>query len=442
MDLAYTFRGGLHLEEQKHTRNKRVETFSGGKFVRIPLEQRLNAPCRPLVSVGDSVAIGQKIGDTEAGVSCPVYASVSGTVTALEERTDLRGNPVLHVVIENDGQETVHPAIAPFEKSLADASAEEIISVIRQAGITGMDGTELPVYAHMEAAIGKVEKLIINGTESEPFLCAEHRLMLEYPAAVINGVKILLKALGVRTAWIAVENNKLDAINKLETLLAGSRMISVRVLKTRYPQENAHPLIYALTGQEFPANGTPEDVGCAVFQASACAAIFYAFAKGTPPVRRIVTVDGECIREAKNVLVPIGTPLSELIEFCGGMKRTPTRIVRGGPMKGLAVLETELPFVPVTAETSAVLCLSSDVQGEKEAVCIRCGRCVQHCPMHLMPNYIARFSEKQAYERARDWGALSCVECGLCSYVCPGRRENTQLIRRAAQEIRKTEEQK
>lgn len=412
--------------------------FSGMKIVRIPLCSHTGILCQPLVSVGDTVTVGQMIGNTEKGLSCPVHASVSGKVIAIEEKTDLLGATVSQVVIENDGQDTLHASVKPFEKSLSDTSAEEVIAVIRQAGIAGMNGTSLPVYAYMESVIGKVDKLIINGAESEPFLCADHRLMLEYPAAVINGVKVLLKALGVRTAYIAVENNKLDAINKLESLLAGSQMISVRMLKTKYPQGDARQLVAAVTGKEVPAEKTPEDVGCAVFQTSVCAAIFHAFANGMPLVRRIVTVDGDCVGEAKNVSVPIGTMVSDLLAFCGGLKRTPARIVAGGPMRGRAIADMD---TPVTQEIPAVLCFSSGYESvtENSGPCIRCGRCVQVCPMHLMPNYLSQFAQEHARERAKQFGVMNCSECRLCSYVCPGRRDNSQMIRMLKEEIRKSE---
>ena len=211
--MAYTFRGGLRLEEHKNTRGKRIETLPPPKTVSIPLQQHIGAPCKPVVAVGDTVAVGQLIGDVGAGLFCPVHSSVSGKVIAIEDKFAPMGNRVTNVVIENDMQDTLDPSVVPFEKPLADATSEEIISVIRRAGISGMGGATFPTYAKIESAIGKVDRIIINCAECEPFICANHRLMLENPAAVVNGVKVLLKAVGVREAYLAVEDNKLDAAN-------------------------------------------------------------------------------------------------------------------------------------------------------------------------------------------------------------------------------------
>lgn len=434
--MAFTFRGGLRLEEYKNTRGKRIETLPPPQTVAIPLQQHIGAPCLPTVQVGDTVCVGQRIGDVGEGLSCPVHASVSGRVIEIEEKFAPMGNRILNVVIENDFQDTPHESVKPFEKSLKDASTEEIVGMIRDAGISGMGGATFPTYAKIESALGRVDRIIINCAECEPFICANHRLLLENPAAVINGVKILLKALGVRQAWIAVEDNKLDAVNKLETLLVGSPMISVRVMKTKYPQGDERQLIYALTGRELPAGRLPADVGCVIFNAETCAAIFNAFAHGQPLIRRIVTVDGDCIREPKNILAPIGASYAALIEFCGGLKRAPQKLISGGPMMGRSVWD---PSMSVTKGTSAILALSDRYAPRTglPQTCIRCGRCVRNCPMHLMPNYIAQFSRAGEFDRAEQFGAMACVECGSCSYNCPGQLELTQEIRVAKNEIKK-----
>jgi len=434
--LAYTFRGGLHLEEHKNTRGKRIETLPPPKTVAIPLQQHIGAPCKPVVSVGDTVAVGQLIGDVGAGLYCPVHASVSGKVIAIEEKFGPMGTKIANVIIENDFLDTPHESMKPFEKSLQDASPEEIVGVIRQAGISGMGGATFPTYAKIESAIGRVDRIIVNCAECEPFICANHRLMLENPASVINGVKVLLKALGVRQAFLAVEDNKLDAVNKLETLLTDSKMISVRIMKTKYPQGDERQLIYALTGKELPAGKLPADVGCVIFNVETCAAVFNAFAHGTPLIRRIVTVDGDCVKTPKNVLAPLGASYRDLIDFCGGLTRTPVKVVSGGPMMGRAVWD---PDMTVTKGTSAILVMSERYAPHTglPPVCIRCGRCVRNCPMHLMPNYIAQFSRAGEYARAEQYGAMSCVECGSCSYNCPGRLELVQDIRVAKNEIKK-----
>ena len=434
--MAYTFSGGIHVEEYKNTRKCRIEALPPPAVVTIPLSQHIGAPAVACVNVGDAVTLGQKIGDVAEGMlGCPVHSSVSGTVKEIVKKTLPTGAVVDHIVIENDFLDTPCPDIHPTEKRLADVTPEEIVTVVREAGIVGMGGAAFPAYAKINSAMGKVDKIIVNCAECEPFITANHRLLLEHGASVINGVKILLKALGVRVAFIAVEDNKMDAVQKLEELLGDSRMISVKVMKTKYPQGDERQLVYALTGQEIPAGKLPADVGCVIFNAETCAAIYKAFSTGMPSVSRVVTVDGDCIRRPKNLLVPVGTSASELIAFCGGLCRPPKKLVSGGPMMGMAQWDPEMP---VTKSTSAVLVFSSRFGRKNVAkpACIRCGRCVSHCPMHLMPMYIAQFSQKGDLKRAEEYGAMSCVECGSCSYNCPGGVEIVQHIRVAKAAIK------
>lgn len=426
--MAYTFRGGTHVTEHKHTQHQQIECMPLPTRVSIPLSQHIGAPCQPLVKVGDHVWRGQCIGDVESGLGCPVHASVSGTVTAIETRSDANARPIVHIIIENDGEMALDPAITPCQKKLSETSTEEIVDIIRRAGIAGMGGATFPTYAKIQSALGKVERLIINCAECEPYITANHRLLLENPAAVINGAKILLKAFGLRMADIAIEDNKLDAINKIEQMVAGSALIRVRVLKTKYPQGDERQLIYALTGKALPAGKLPADVGCVVFNAETCAAIFSAFAYGMPLIERIVTVDGDCVKEPKNLLVPIGTPALEVIEACGGLRRAPKKVIFGGPMMGAAQWDIE---APVTKGTSAILVFSPKMarQSRLPEACIHCGRCVQNCPMRLMPNYLALYAKAGRLAEAEEFGALSCVECGTCSYNCPGQMQIVQFIR-------------
>lgn len=428
--MALTFRGGMHVDENKNTRRCRIEKLPPPATVSLPMLQHIGAHCVPCVKVGDTVAKGQVIGRVESGLGCPVHASVSGTVKKIEEKNYPNNVKIVTVTIENDGCDTLDPSIVPFPKKLAEATTEEIIDVIRNAGISGMGGATFPTYAKIQSAIGKVQHLIVNCAECEPYITANHRLLLENPAAVINGVKILLKALGLRSAEIAVEDNKLDAINKLESMLTGSDMIKVRVMKTKYPQGDERQLIYALKGIELPTGKLPADVGCVIFNAETCSAVYNAFAHGMPLIERIVTVDGDCIRTPKNLLVPLGTPYLDLINACGGLRAQPKKIINGGPMMGAAQWDIE---APVTKGTSAILVFSeaNELHYEQPATCIRCGRCVKNCPMHLMPNYLASFAKKGSYDEAEAFGVLSCVECGTCSYNCPGQVPIVQYIRKA-----------
>ncbi len=436
-ELTYTFRGGIHVTEYKTTERCRIERLMKPKVVSIPLSQHIGTPCEPLVKVGDHVTVGQKIGDSDKGLTCPVHSSVSGTVTAIERRALTTGVVTQAIVIENDMEDTFCPDIKPFGKALTDATSEELVSVIREAGISGMGGAAFPTHAKISSAIGKADTVIINCAECEPFITANHRLLLENPASVINGTKILLAALGVRKAYIAVEDNKMDAVEKLEELLEGSRMISVRVVKTKYPQGDERQLVYALTGVEIPRGKLPADVGCVVFNAETASSVYRAFETGKPLTRRIVTVAGDCVRKPKNLLVPIGTPAADLIEYCGGLTRTPDKMISGGPMMGQAQWDLDMP---VMKNTSAILLLSDKFNNGKnqgvEASCIRCGKCVRNCPMHLMPMYIAQFAMTGDMESAESYGAMSCVECGSCSYNCPGGVEIVQHIRVAKAAIR------
>lgn len=433
--MAYTFRGGIHVEEYKNTRRCRIEALPAPDFVSIPLAQHIGAPAAAIVKKGDAVTVGQKIGEVTGALGCPVHSSISGTVTDIVKKISQNGVPVEHVVIQNDYKETLCPDIHPISKKLTDVTADEVISIVREAGISGMGGAAFPTYAKIQSALGKVDKIIVNCAECEPFITANHRLLLEQPASVINGVKILLKALGVRTAYLAIEDNKMDAIEKLEELTEGSKMISVKVMKTKYPQGDERQLVYAITGTEIPAGKLPADVGCVIFNAETCAAIYRAFAFGTPLISRIVTVDGDCVKRPRNILAPIGTPVSDLVNFCGGLVRPPKKIINGGPMMGAAQWDTEMP---VTKSTSAVL-LFSEHLGKKNVpaqACIRCGKCIRNCPMHLMPMYIAQFAKIHDLKRAEEYGAMSCVECGSCSYNCPGGVEIVQHIRVAKAAIK------
>ncbi len=434
--LAYTFRGGIHVEEYKLTAKSRTQIIENPPSVRISMNQSIGAPATPTVKVGDTVKIGQVIGEVaESALGCPVHASISGKVTAINEMRVTDGSMNRTVVIENDGNNEIHESVVPFTKSITDVSPEEITDMIRRAGITGMGGAAFPTYAKIRSAVGKAELLIVNCAECEPFITADHRLLLEEAEKVVGGIKILMRAVGVPRAIIAVEDNKANVKKKLDRQIGHSNFISVKFLKTKYPQGDERQLIYALTGRELAPGKLPADAGCVIFNAATCASVYTAFAEGMPLVRRIVTVTGNCVNNPGNFSVPVGTPASYLVEMAGGLKKTPEKMIAGGPMMGQAQWD---PDMPTKKSTSALLLLSESFSKKQNipAACIRCGRCIKNCPMRLMPAYIASSVMSDDMKSAEKFGAMSCVECGSCSYNCPGKVEIVQYIRVAKNYIR------
>lgn len=433
--MALTFRGGSHVREYKNTRNCPIETMPAPEKVYISMAQHIGAPCAPLVQCGEHVLRGQCIGAVTTGLGCPVHASVSGTICSIAEKTTPSGAKVCYVTIENDGQNQIDPALQPYNGKISALTPEQIIETVRQAGICGMGGAMFPTYAKLSSALGKVDRVIVNCAECEPFITANHRLLLENASAVIGGLKILLRALGVRQGTIAVEDNKADAIRKLRHMTKDSPIVKIAVLKTKYPQGDERQLIYALTGKELPTGKLPADVGCVIFNAETCAAVYAAFAQGLPLIERILTCDGDCVRTPKNLLVPIGTPLRDVIAACGGLQAQPSKIINGGPMMGTAQWDVD---TPVTKGTSSVLVFSEKMApaNAQAPVCIRCGRCVANCPMRLMPVYAARYAKLGDYDAAQRYDIMSCVECGTCSYNCPGGVPLVQYIRKGKAQIR------
>lgn len=431
----YTFKGGTHVREYKNTRGASIERMPAPATVTIPMSQHIGAPCTVAVKVGDHVDYGQLIGEPAGGLGCPVHASVSGTVQKIETRLGAQGTPVEVVVLENDGLYTLCDAVKPFPKPLEEATPEEIVEVIRRAGISGMGGATFPTYVKLQSAIGRVDTLIVNCAECEPFITANHRMMLEHPERIIEGVKVLMQALSLRTALIGVEDNKPDAVELLRKKAPAG--IEVCVMKTKYPQGDERQLMYALTGRELPKGKLPADIGCVIFNTETVAAIWHAFYNGTPLCKRVVTVDGDCVGRPTNVKAPLGISYRDLIEYCGGLVKKPARVISGGPMMGNAQWDYD---AVVTKGSSSILVLSEEFckrgHSKLPSACIRCGRCVKNCPMHLMPNMLVQLAMKRRYDDAAKYDVMSCVECGTCSYNCPGGMQIVQHIRVAKGAIR------
>ena len=427
--MVYTFKSGIHIPENKNTNMCPIEEFPAPKTVSIPMQQHIGAPAIPIVKKGDYVCKGEVIGKCDDGLSLPVHASVSGTVKDIGFRVSDTGNgKTAYVVIENDFQNKLDNKIRQYPKALSETTTEEIIDIVKNAGISGMGGASFPTYEKISSAVNKATELIVNCAECEPYITANYRLMIEEPETIIEGVKILLHAMGINYATIAIENNKEDAAAILKKTIGNDSRFDIKLFETKYPQGDERQLIYALSGIELPSGKLPCDVGYVVFNAETCASVFSAFSKGMPLTDKIVTVDGDAINEPKNIRVPIGTSFSDIFDYCGGVKEDISRIISGGPMMGASQWDYNGVIVK---KTSALLVLSKEYNQTitEDAACIRCGKCVSVCPMHLMPNYLAQFAKADNDEMCEKFNVFSCVECGCCTYICPGRVPIVQHIR-------------
>lgn len=432
--MLKTFKGGIHPPYNKElTKHKPVEKAKLPQRVVIPMSQHVGAPCEPVVKVGDHVKVGQKIGEAKAFVSAPIHSSVSGKVVAIEPRPHASGAHVMSVVIESDGTDEVYEGVKP-PKPLEELTPDEIKNLIREAGIVGMGGAGFPTQVKLSPpADKKIDTIIVNGAEFEPYLTADHRLMVERPEDVVLGLRAIMKATGVNRAYIGIEDNKPDAIEAMKEAVKSFSDIEVVPLATKYPQGGEKQLINAVTGREVPSGGLPMDVGVIVDNAGTCAAIANVLKTGMPLIERITTVTGAGVKEPKNLLARIGTPVGELIEQCGGFAGEPGKVIMGGPMMGISQSSLE---VPVMKGTSGVLVLQkSEVKTLEPMPCIKCARCVDACPIHLLPTYLGKFAEKGMWDEAEKYHALDCIECGCCAYVCPANIPLTQLIRLAKNRI-------
>ena len=428
--MKHLFFGGIHPKYNKEMSTGVVDFHTiAPRQVVIPMQQHIGAPCVPLVQVGDLVRKGQKIGDAE-GLCVPVHASVSGKVVAIEPRPHTSGRQVLAVVIENDYQNVaVEPSIPQTD--------DEILHAIREAGIVGMGGAAFPGNVKALSAMGNVDTLIANACECEPYITADDSLLRTYPERVLSGMRILAKLLKPKRIVLAVEDNKRKAIERLHSYFDNYPEIEIRVLPTRYPQGSEKQLIQAITGRQVPGGKLPVSVGCAVFNVSTYAAIHRAVVDGVALTERIVTVSGEAIAKPQNFIVPIGTPFHDLVEVAGGLHDLTERVISGGPMMGFA--QSDLS-VPVIKATNSVLCLLHDRNGAAEnPVCLRCGKCVGVCPMHLQPLYMYRFTNAGRLDELRRLNLMDCMECGSCAFTCPGKlplveqfRAGKKLLKEAA----------
>ena len=428
--MKHLFFGGIHPKYNKEMSKTTPElrTIEPDTVV-IPMVQHIGAPCTPLVKVGDRVLRGQKIGDGE-GLCVPVHASVSGTVAAIEPRPHVRGTDILAVVIQNDHKmESVAPSFPTTD--------DEILHAIREAGIVGMGGAAFPGNVKALGAMGKVDTLIANGCECEPYITADDTLLRTTPEQVLEGMSLLRRLLSPERTVLAVEDNKAEAIEELRKLQPSYPDIELVILPTRYPQGSEKQLIQAVTGRQVPPGQLPVAVGCAVFNVSTFAAIYRAVKLGTPLTERIVTVSGEAIAKPQNFIVPIGTPFHDLIKIAGGLHDKTERVISGGPMMGVAQRDLS---VPVIKATNSILCLLKDVNGAAEnPVCLRCGKCVSVCPMRLQPLYLYRFTNAGRVDELTRMNLPDCMECGSCAFTCPGKLPLVETFRKGKQLVREAQ---
>ncbi len=428
-----TFKGGIHPPYNKELASgKAIKKAPVPAEVVIPLSQHIGAPNEPLVKEGDRVEVGQKIGASEAFVSAPVHSSVAGTVKEIAEVANFAGAKVRSVIIAAD------PSQPEFEKKPGkdpeSLTAEEIREVAREAGLVGMGGAAFPTHVKLTPPADKpVDTVIINACECEPFLTCDHRLMLERPDDLVAGARLLKTAVGASKVIIGVEANKMDAADALRSKTSGLADVEVEILEVKYPEGAEKMLIFALTGRKVPPGKLPSEVGCLVQNVGTAVALFEAAAWGKPLYERVLTVTGPGVREPANLLAAIGTPISTLLDACGGLVGNPVKLIMGGPMTGWAQSDAS---AAVVKGTSGVVVLTSDVVdlGE-EGECVRCGKCVEACPMFLSPNFIVQAARRGQWDKAEMWGALDCFECGCCSFSCPAYIPHVSYVRKAKAEI-------
>jgi len=422
-----TFLGGVHPDDGKAmSKDKPIKAVLPKGDLVYPLSQHIGAPATPIVQKGDHVLTGQKIAEATGFVSAPIYATVSGVVKAIEPRRVVTGDNVMSIILENDGkyEEVEYPGVKPLE----ELSREEIIELIKEAGVVGMGGAGFPTFIKMSPKKPeKIDYIIANCAECEPYLTSDYRRMLENPEKLIDGMRVILSIFPKAQGVFAVEDNKPDCVELLKRLTKDETRMSVKAVRTKYPQGAERMLIYAVTGREINSSMLPADAGCIVDNVDTIVAIHQAVRERKPLMNRIVTVTGDAIKDPRNFMVRIGTNYAELVDEAGGFVKDPVKIISGGPMMGFAIFDLN---VPTTKTASALLCLTKDeVSAAEPSACINCGRCSEACPEHLIPGRLSEYAIHGDRERFLKENGMECCECGCCSYICPAKKPLAQTIK-------------
>ena len=431
-----TFKKGIHPKGEKHhTDDKAIQVILprvGSKMV-YPMVQSIGVPCQPVVSVGERVLLGQKVGDAEGVVSSPIHTSVSGTVDAITKVLTPAGIVSNAVIVENDGLYEEHSSISE-PKDYNSYTNDEILKIIREAGIVGLGGAGFPTHVKLSPPKDMIiDKVLINGAECEPYLTTDYRVMLEESEKIVIGTEIILKLLPTAVAIIGIEDNKPKAIEAMQKACAGHSKIKVLTVKTKYPQGSEKQLIQACTGREVEKGKLPASSGVLVINVDTAIAIHRAIVRGRPLMRKVVTFAGGAIRNPGNYKIRLGTPIDEIVEDIGGLHVEPSKIIVGGPMMGMSTYKLK---IPVMKTTSGILLLTAkEAEIPPERNCIRCGRCVACCPIGLMPYALNQFVIHREIDNFVQNNGMECIECGSCSYVCPSKRHLTQTIKKKRRQL-------